>query len=1172
VTAVADAPAMPSYDLLEDLGEIRERVQAVIAEKKPFGFDVETAYLGDSREGASLHPEENFLVSWQFTNSLNWARMIPLAFESGRNVDNKAVAPLLWEMLHAVDDEGLPLGVAHGAVAELRWAARWFLRHLWDHPLFGRQVRASHGYYPVRSCTMLESFSEGKNQSHALKAMTLANYGHQMRELTEGSESLLGRLLGRAPTEKEKNCVRFNVFNPADPEVIAYACEDAVWCLRHHLDRWPSVKDTFIYKVEMQVLPLVCSMSDIGIQYDWALLRAKAAEITEFTERLLAEIIADFEEMIGEALPPSFNFNSSKQFGDLLYVRCGMPVLHRTPGGKPSVDAKNALPGLAKDYPVVAKYMGWKRLTDLRDKFVGTYERDYLWAADGRAHPTLNQHGTIAGRFSCESPNYQQSPGEYHYELRDGTRFDFNFRDSIIATRPGTRNWWDVVLEEAGCPDIPEPEPLGWYIIGFDYSQIELRVMAAEAGETALLQAFASGQDVHARTAALMLGIDISQVTKELRKKGKAQPTYEQVLTPQGWRRMDSLRVGSQVIGSDGRPTRVTGVFPQGVKDVYEVRFSDGAVVRCCDEHYWTVSSKVWSQPKTLQLSEIRRSLKWARPLGGEYRYWVGEVAPVEMAPEDLPVDPYLLGLLLGDGSFRGRSVMLTTADAELVEAARTALEPLGLLVKPKDRYDYYVTGYGRRGAGRPSPLMAFLRGAGLLGLKSCQKFVPPAYLRGRSSDRLALLQGLMDTDGCLTSRAAEFSTTSEHLADDVVALVRSLGGTARKSPHQHGTAWRVYIRMRELSLFRLKRKADLYRPSGRPLRRKIVEVVPVTPCRVQCISVEASDGLYVTRDYVLTHNTRNFASVYGQGIGALADQLGISIEDARELDAQYNAAYPHMKPCRMRVIGRARRDGYIITKFGRRVTLHRIRDENPKIRAKEEMTAGNAFVQGPATGDYVKVAMVRAQRALDKAGLSDRVRLVMNVHDALEFEVRQDVAPIDVIRVLQPAVVYPVTGPGAAWPEMVAEWHLGRSWGSVKDIHTEGDQIVVGKLDECERCRVEPAPVEVPVRVAASLPEPPVPAEPSGPPRDVSVVLGWVPTRGQVNAFAAFAKSLPGRNSVELQMPGSDGEQHIRAGFTCGLTPAHEARVSVLLGSPVMMHYDVDSVDTEALTSDLEL
>ena len=832
MTAVTDVPAAPSYDLLTDLGEIRERVLALMAAKLPFGFDVETGYLGDSREGASLHPEENFLVSWQLTNSLAWARMIPLAFDSGANVDNKAVAPLLWELLHAVDDEGLPLGVAHGAVAELRWAARWFLRNLWDHPLFGRQVRASHGYYPVRSCTMLESYSEGKNKSHALKASTLDNYGHKMRELAE----LQAAILGRPPTEKEKKSVRFNVFNPADPEVIAYACEDAVWCLRHHLDRWPRVKGAFIYKVEMNVLPVICSMSDVGIRYDWNLMRAKSAEAREFAERLMAEIIGDFEEMTGEKLPPSFNFNSSAQFGDLLYNKCGMPVLHKTPGGKPSVDAKNALPGLAKDYPVVRKYMGWARLLTLRANFLDIYEDKYSWAADGRAHPSLLQHGTIGGRFSCESMNYQQSPGYYHYELRDGTVFDFNFRDVLAATLPGSRPWYDLVLEEAGCPDTPEPEELGYYFLGFDYSQIELRVMAAEAGETALLEAFASGQDVHSRTAALMLGIAVEDVTKADRQIGK----------------------------------------------------------------------------------------------------------------------------------------------------------------------------------------------------------------------------------------------------------------------------------------------------------------------------------------------TRNFASVYGQGIRALADQLGLTIDQAQEKDAQYNAAYPHMQPYRRRAIARARRDGYVITKFGRRITLHRIRDENPRVRAAEEMTAGNAVIQGPATGDYVKVAMVRAIRALARAGLTDKVRLIMNVHDALMFEVRKDVPPVEVIRLLQPAVAYPVTGPGEPWPEMVAEWHMGKSWGSVKDIHVEDGQVVVGKKDKCERCHVAPGPRPQVPETAESPRDselPAVPAPEPGPPRKVVVVVREDPTREQVTRLAELMRALPGQNSVELRLPGGS----VPVKFPCGLSPAYEPHVSVILGS-ASVRYAADSVDSAALTAGLRL
>jgi DNA polymerase I-like protein with 3'-5' exonuclease and polymerase domains len=713
-------------------------------------------------------------------------------------------------------------------------------RCLWDHPLFGRQVREAHGYYPVRSCTMLESFSEGINVSHALKALTALpepeGFSHRMRELTD----LQAAMLGRPPTEFEKNSIRFNVFDQTDPEVVAYACEDAVYALLHHLNRWPRVRKTFIYRIEMSVLPIVCAMADVGIQYDWALLRAKSAEVREFADRMLSEVIRDFEEYAGEKLKPDFNFNSNKQFADLLYSKCKMPVLHRTPGGAPSVDAKNALPGLAKKYPVVQKYMDWKRLHDLRLKFLDIYEGKYCWAADLRAHPLLNQHGTIAGRFSCEAPNYQQSPGYYFYELSDGTAFEFNFRDAIVATGPGFRPWWELVLEEAGCTDLAAPDELGYYILGFDYSQIELRVMAAEAGETRLLDGFARGEDVHKRTAALMLGIMVEQVTKKFRAIGK----------------------------------------------------------------------------------------------------------------------------------------------------------------------------------------------------------------------------------------------------------------------------------------------------------------------------------------------TFNFATIYGQGVKAKAEQLGISEDDAKEKDARYNALYPRVKPYRSGVIAKARRNGYVITKFGRRVTLHKIWDQSGKVRAAEERTAGNAVIQGPATGEYVKVAMVRAVKALAAAGLDDRVRLVMNIHDALEFECRKDVVPADVMAVLQPAVVYPITGPGKPWPEMVAEWHLGRSWGQVKEIHIEDGWVVAGKQDDCLRCRPatpEPAPhPEGPAALPPSSPVTPPPAlPPAGPPREVIILLPETPLRSQVAALAEYMKSLPGPNKVELVLP---GEVTVPVGFTCGLTPAHEAQVSVLLGMSAMLHYTAGSVDTGTLVSGLQL
>lgn len=836
--SLLEAPPVASSALMTDLDEIRERFEAMAAAKLPVAIDTETGYHGDSREGVSLHAEENLIVSVQFTNDMSWARMVPLGFNSGDNVDNRAFAALLWPLLHVVDDEGRTLAVAHGAIAELRWLARWFLRNLWDHPLFGRQVIAARGYWTPRSCTLLESFAEGLNPSHSLKKMTAmppekGGFGYQMRELNEGPGSLLGRMLGRTPTKFEHDSVRFNVFDQSDPEVIAYACEDVVYALGHHLRRWPKVRGGFPYKVEMSVLPVVCQMADDGLQYDWDLMRAKAEEAREFADLLLAEVIEGFEELCGEKLSPSFNFGSSSQLADLFYVKCKLPCYHWTDGGKsgvpkPSTDAKKALPRLIAEYPAVARYNQWRRLNTLLDNFLDIYEAKYSWALDGRAHPLLVQHGTIAGRFSCENPNAQQPPGKYHIELRDGTVFHFNFRDCIVPALPGQRPWHELVLIDAGWAPPGEPDETPWYILGYDLSQVELRVLAAEAGETELLEAFERGEDVHSLTASRMLGIPLEDVTEEQRQdKGKRM----------------------------------------------------------------------------------------------------------------------------------------------------------------------------------------------------------------------------------------------------------------------------------------------------------------------------------------------NFAIGYGLSPFGMAEQTGKPIEECEELFAAYHRGYSRLKPYARKVVAIARRQGYVITKFGRRVTLHDIWSDNKKVRSAEERTAGNAVIQGPATGDYMKASMVRAVKALRRAGMADRVRLIMNVHDALEFEVRRDLAPADVIAVLQPAVIVPIDGPGVPWPTLVADWHIGDSWGGKKEVEVLPDGSVRLKAKK-RKPAPRPEPEAAPAQAAPQVPE-----VPAGPPRKVIVVVKNALSREQGERLAAYMRSLPGRNTVEVHLP----EGPLAVGFECGLSPGHEAHVSVIVGG-ASVHYDLDSADADALAEGLDL
>lgn len=337
---------------------------------------------------------------------------------------------------------------------------------------------------------------------------------------------------------------------------------------------------------------------------------------------------------------------------------------------------------------------------------------------------------------------------------------------------------------------------------------------------------------------------------------GKEQPDSEPVLTPTGWVSMGSLRVGDHVIGSNGKPTRIHGVYPQGVKPVVQITFSDGSTTRCGWDHLWQVSTNYrrWANlpGKTMTTRQIldegvsnSSGLKWSIPL----------VEPVEYAPAAaLPVDAYTLGVILGDGNVSEKSGVTVCTDLTIIDAIGCST------VKPHETSQY--TGYGYIPG-----VKQIMRDLDLMGKRSWEKHIPEIYLRASVADRLALLQGLLDTDGSpIAGGGIEFSSTSEALLDAVVELTQSLGGVARNKVdritwHQNGEgrrSWRVNVKLPgAMTPFRLQRKLDRWiRPTKYQPLRNIKSIVEVGEESSRCISVDAEDRLYVTKDYIVTHNT----------------------------------------------------------------------------------------------------------------------------------------------------------------------------------------------------------------------------------------------------------------------------------------------------------------------------
>ena len=364
--------------------------------------------------------------------------------------------------------------------------------------------------------------------------------------------------------------------------------------------------------------------------------------------------------------------------------------------------------------------------------------------------------------------------------------------------------------------------------------------------------------------------------------RGRAQPVDREVLTPSGFRTIGSLEVGDLVIGSDGLPTPVLGVHPQGRREIFRVRAQDGASTVCCAEHLWFVTTpddrRHGHDGRVLQTREMMGRLRRAH----QHRFELPLAEPVELEPQDVPLDPYALGLLLGDGcTTTSTTPSFTTSDPELAEALEDALP--GVELHRKGDIDYVLRRVGGRRGGVivANPVTAALRALGLAEARSSTKFVPDSYLCNSPGVRRAVLQGLMDTDGGPVIQRdrrcrIQYSTCSEQLADDVVFLVRSLGGVAyrRRRPAKGRRPGRaggraVYHRADAFILdirlpagvepFRLTRKLELYREhgGGRPMRF-IESIETAGEAETVCIQVAAQDSLYVTDDFLVTHNTLN--------------------------------------------------------------------------------------------------------------------------------------------------------------------------------------------------------------------------------------------------------------------------------------------------------------------------
>lgn len=354
---------------------------------------------------------------------------------------------------------------------------------------------------------------------------------------------------------------------------------------------------------------------------------------------------------------------------------------------------------------------------------------------------------------------------------------------------------------------------------------------------------------------------------------GKAQPHTSLVLTPEGWRKMGDLKIGDYVTTPDNGYAKILNIFPQGKQETFKITFADGRSARATKDHLWKVRVKgAWRIRTTEQLIEL--SKKETR-LGISLAVPLAEPLDIERnRKQNLLLHPYVLGVLLGDGNFGNdecgsTTTGITSFDDQIIERARNFLPDFMGIFESKTVKGRFRLGdlskYGRRTRG----LIKDLR---LLGKKSHDKFIPKDYLCASIENRWELLKGLMDTDGHAGKNGSmSYCTVSKQLCEDVVYLVRSLGGIASvyekhtsftyKEEERDGQlAYNINIRFKNRShVFSLPRKLERVNKAQQYDECTFLNVEKIerdSSEECSCILIDHPDRLYVTDGFVVTHNT----------------------------------------------------------------------------------------------------------------------------------------------------------------------------------------------------------------------------------------------------------------------------------------------------------------------------
>lgn len=362
---------------------------------------------------------------------------------------------------------------------------------------------------------------------------------------------------------------------------------------------------------------------------------------------------------------------------------------------------------------------------------------------------------------------------------------------------------------------------------------------------------------------------------------GKAQPNSTKIPTKDGYKILGDIKPGDKILDRFGKETTVLGVFPQGLKENYKVTFSDGRVAYCNDEHIWSC----YTSKKNLKDFTVKEMLDKGLKIQCDrhYRFKIPLNKPVEFEEKNLPIDPYVMGAFLGDGCCKEMALTLSSNDEEIVKEIASKIGASYHKESDKNYNWKFLLPEEKQIRGKTGQLIThfqtreFFKGFEKEILcYAYEKSIPNIYKKGSISQRYALLQGLLDTDGTIDNikkGRVRFTSTSLKLILDIQEICWSLGLKASYSQESRiekytlGACYNLTIscpRQSKINLFRLSRKKEIAIAHSKEKTRSIfsntlsiidIEKMPHLE-EMTCLYVDNPEHLYLTEQYIVTHNT----------------------------------------------------------------------------------------------------------------------------------------------------------------------------------------------------------------------------------------------------------------------------------------------------------------------------